>query len=275
MAELNEVVAGAAEQVATEAMGVATVARSLSGRDLAIGLVVGGVIGAGISFLWTRRKLETKYEKIAEEEIDAMREHFRSRLVAKEEKPDLGELAEKTQELGYASPTGPKPSPEADPTAIEPRPPVPLPPRPEPNQIHRALEEAQNRDDLGEGDREGWDYDAEKAQRQHRIPYVIHFDERGEADFDQVSFTYYEGDDVVCDDGGKQVEPRDEIVGVQNLDKFGHGSGDPNVVYLRNDHLALEIELTKDPGNYTEEVHGIQHSDGGVEPVRRRPREEH
>lgn len=271
MADLNEVVAGAAEQVASEALNVATVSRSLSGRDLAIGLVVGAAVGAGISFLWTRRKLETKYSKIAEEEIDAMREHFRSRLVAKEEKPDLGGLAEKAQELGYASPTGPKP-PEADPPAIEPRPPVPLPPRPrEPNQIHQALEVAQNDQTVGD---DGWNYDAEKAQRQHNIPYVIHVDERGEADFDQVTFTYYEGDDVVCDGDDQIVQPRDQIVGDQNLDKFGHGSGDPNVVYLRNDNLAVEIELIKDPGSYSEEVRGIKHWDGGVEPRPRRPREE-
>jgi hypothetical protein len=271
VADLNEVVAEAAEQVASEALNVAAASRSLSGRDLAIGLVVGAAIGAGISFLWTRRKLETKYEKIAEEEIDAMREHFRSRLVAKEDKPDLEDLAGKAQELGYASPTGPKPSPEADPTALEPRPPVPLPPRPKPNRIHQALEEAQNDQTVGD---DGWNYDAEKAQRQHDTPYVIHFDERGEADFDQVTFTYYEGDDVVCDNDDQIVQPRDQIVGDQNLDKFGHGSGDPNVVYLRNDNLAVEIELTRDPGSYSEEVRGIKHWDGGVEPRPRRPREE-
>lgn len=275
MAELNEMVAGAAEQVASEALGVAAVSRALSPRDLSIGLVIGLAIGGGVAYLLTRKRMETKYEKIAEEEIDAMREHFRSRLVAREEKPELGsgpELADKAEELGYASPTGPKPTPpEADPTAIEPKPPVPLPPRASgPNRIHEELEAAQDRDPLQEGDGD-WNWDEEKSQRQHRIPYVIHFRERGEADFDQISYTYYEADDVLCEEAsGQIVQPRDEIVGDHNLGRFGHGSDDPNVVYLRNDHLGLEIELIRNPGSYTEEVRGIQHSDGGIERLRRR-----
>lgn len=275
MAELNEIVAEAAEQVASEALGVAAVSRALSPRDLSIGLVIGLAIGGGVAYLLTRKRMETKYEKIAEEEIDAMREHFRSRLVAREEKPELGsgpKLADKAEELGYASPTGPKPTPpEADPTAVEPKPPVPLPPRPTgPNRIHEELEAAQDRDPLQEGDGD-WNWDEEKSQRQHRIPYVIHVEERGEADFDQISYTYYEADDVLCEEtSGQIVQPRDEIVGDHNLGRFGHGSRDPNVVYLRNDHLGLEIELIRNPGSYTEEVRGIQHSDGGIERLRRR-----
>lgn len=279
MAELTEVVADAAESVASEALNVAAVSRSLSGRDLAIGFAVGAAVGAGIAFLWTRRKLETKYEKQAEEEIDAMREHFRARLVSKETKPDLGGLADEAERLGYASPTGPKPvPPEADPTAIEPKPPVPVPERPvgKPNAIHHALEEAQDRDPLTQDYPDGWNWDEEKANRNHRIPYVIHVDERGEADFDSLTYTYYEGDDVVVDEGNNIVTARDEIVGNHNLGRFGHGgTKDPNVVYIRNDHLALEIELVRDPGDFAEEVHGIQHSDGGYERRRRRaPHEE-
>jgi hypothetical protein len=278
VAELTEVVAEAAEGVASEALNVAAVSRGLSSRDLAIGFAVGAAVGAGIAFLWTRRKLETKYEKQAEEEIDAMREHFRSRLVAREEKPDLGQLAEQTKELGYSTPGGPRPvSPEADPTAIETpvlKPPVPVAPR-EPNRIHEALEEAQDRDPLTQDYPDGWNWDEEKANRTPRIPYVIHVDERGEADFDSLTYTYYEGDDVVCDDGNNIITARDEIVGNHNLARFGHGgTQDPNVVYVRNENLALEIELVRDPGTYTEEVQGIQHADGGVERRRRQTYEE-
>jgi hypothetical protein len=285
VAELGAVVAEAAEGVAEGALEVAAASRAFTGRDarfLLIGAVVGGALAGFVTYRQTRKRLEKHYEEVAEEEITQMRDHFRKRLVVREEKPDLaaGGLTEKTEELGYASPTGPRPAPpEADPTAIEPRPPVPVPPRaPGPNKIHEALERAQ---DLGEvteddliSDAQRW-IDAEKLQRNHRIPYVIHVDERGEADFDTVTYTYYEGDDVVCDTSNQIIQPVDEIVGNHNLGRFGQGgTDDPNVVYVRNDHLALEIELVRDPGSYTEEVRGIQHSDGGTERIRRRPQED-
>lgn len=262
MAELNEVVAEAAEGVAAEAMNVAAVSRALSGRSLTLGLVIGAAIGAGVTYLVTRRKFEKKYEEIAEEEISAMRDHFRARSVAREAKPPLEKLAETAEELGYASPVGPDP---------EPKPPVPVPPREvKPNKIHHALEEAQDRGGPDPQDLEEWNWDIEKATRDHSVPYVIHFDERGEADFDSLTYTYYEGDDVLCDEANNPLQGREEIVGDHNLDKFGHGSGDPNVVYLRNDNLALEIELTRDPGSFQEEVHGIRHSEGGTQPYPRR-----
>jgi hypothetical protein len=37
---------------------------------------------------------------------------------------------------------------------------------------------------------------------------------------------------------------------------FGHGSGDPNVVYIRNEKLQAEYEVLRDPGSYEIEVLG-------------------
>jgi hypothetical protein len=40
--------------------------------------------------------------------------------------------------------------------------------------------------------------------------------------------------------------------------KFGHGSGDPNVVYIRNDKRQSEYEVVHDPGLYSVEVLGLE-----------------
>jgi ElaB/YqjD/DUF883 family membrane-anchored ribosome-binding protein len=272
VAELGEVVAEAAEEVASGALNVAAASRSFPVGAFVGGIVIGAGIGFAVGFLVAKKRLDEKYRLEAEEEIDAVRDHFRKRLLAKEDKPAPGDLAETTQELGYSSPVGPRPGePEADPTAIEPRPPVPVPPREHtPNKIHQALEEAQDRAEVTEDDfitdAQHW-IAAEAPKRDHAIPYVIHFDERGEADFDTVTYNYYAGDDVLCDEAENPLQGRDTIVGDHNLDKFGYGSGDPNVVYIRNDNLALEMEIVRDPGTFEEEVHGIKHSDG--EPRRR------
>ena len=252
MAELTEAVADVAEEVAANAQQVADVSRGLTGRDMRMlvgGFVAGAAAAAFATYRVTSSKLETKYNKIAEEEIDAMREVFRARLVSKEEKPDLSGVAQKTEELGYSTPVSPKP--EVDPTAVE----------PEKANIFK--------DRLATKDpNEGWDYEAERARRTPQIPYVIHTDEREEAGFTEVTFTYYDSDDVVCDEQDAVLSPRNEVIGDHNLNRFGHGSGDPNVVYIRNDALAMEIELIRSPNSYAEEVHGIKHSD--FEPSRRR-----
>jgi hypothetical protein len=51
----------------------------------------------------------------------------------------------------------------------------------------------------------------------------------------------------------------EDIVG-NALSRFGHGTSDPNVVFVRNDVLQLQIEITRHPNeSYEESVEGLQH----------------
>ncbi len=42
---------------------------------------------------------------------------------------------------------------------------------------------------------------------------------------------------------------------------FGHGSGDPNVVHIRNDSRKSEYEILYDPGLYSQDVLGLEIED--------------
>jgi hypothetical protein len=265
MAELNEAVADVAEEVAVQALDVAEVSRSLSGRDFTIGLVVGLAIGGGLGFWWTRRNLETKYERIAEEEIDAMREHFRKKAMVKEEKPPLEQLDKKVSDLQYQE--GPSKYTEAEQEAIDqanvdnPTDPTHPAAEREMPQVFSIVEDTSISD-------EGWDYKAELAQRTPTKPYVIHVDEVAETDAESMSLTYYEGDNVLCDENDKIIDDPNRVVGLDNLNKFGHGSKDKNLVWVRNEALDLDIEIFRNPDNYAEVVHGLTHEDT---PRRRKP----
>jgi signal recognition particle subunit SEC65 len=247
MAELTETALNEAadvmEAVSGEVLDAADTVRSLSGRDLGIGLFFGALIGGAAGVYFTEKRLRTKYERLAEEEIDSMREHFRARMVAKEEKPELSELGRRVEELGYRPASPPVPG-------------VQEPPEPETKNIFEetAVEDT-------------WDMEAEKASRSPKAPYVIHIDERHETSYSEATLTYYVGDDVLCDEKDKIIEDQDLVVGLENLDKFGHGSGDANIVYIRNDDLAIELEVIKSERTYAEDVHGMTHSDA---PMRRR-----
>jgi hypothetical protein len=109
-----------------------------------------------------------------------------------------------------------------------------------------------------------WDYEEEVKHRTEDAPYVISQEEffENEGDHVQTSITYYAGDDTLVDEADKPINDVGYTVGVENLSKFGHGSGDKNVVYIRNPITDIDFEVAYSAGKYAEEVLGfIQHSD--------------
>lgn len=107
-----------------------------------------------------------------------------------------------------------------------------------------------------------WDYNKEVDRRRDTEPYIIHRDEffsedDDTADYIQKTLTYYEGDDVLVDDESPEqpIYNHSSVVGPL---KFGHGSGDPNVVYVRNMTRHTEYEIIRDPGMHSVEVLGLQ-----------------
>lgn len=105
-----------------------------------------------------------------------------------------------------------------------------------------------------------WNYDKEIANREQspEAPYVIHLDEytRNDMGFAQETLTYYGGDDILCDVSDKIIYNHKQLVG-EPL-KFGYGSNDPTVVYIRNEKLEREWEIVLHRGLYSVEVGGLE-----------------
>ena len=217
----------------------------------AAGLIMGGAGG----FFGAKKYLEPKYEKIAEDEIDQMREHFRKRSMVREDKPDLGDLNEVIRKHNYRG------------ESVV-RPPVPVdPPAPGAPNVHSSsVSSAETADQLrnvfetGKDPGADWDWDTEKALRKEGGAYVIHKDEYGETDNNEATLSYYAGDDILCDQQDRIVDNQYSLVG-DCLNKFGHGSHDRNVVYVRNEELGIDMEVIKSDKTYAEEVHGFKHED--------------
>lgn len=107
-----------------------------------------------------------------------------------------------------------------------------------------------------------WDPDAEEALRDPGKPYILEHDEFYESDRIQSQLTWFEGDSVLADDKDEHIPDIDSIVGEGNLDRFGHGSRDPNILYIRNEHLDIDFEIVRNEGKYSEQILGfIQHED--------------
>lgn len=217
--------------------------------------VLAGAFGAGAvtATLITKKVLETKYNEIAQQEIEEAKTYYR-RLNKREEFANPNQLAlDITSKIianqGYSEEV-------IDYTKVD-----------EPEDEDVVIQQnifIQNQDTPE------WDWDAELAQRDEDNPYIIHHDEfqQGEKDYDQITLTYFEGDDILCDDKDEVVSDVDLLVGNANLSRFGHGSKDNNVLYVRCDHLDTDFEIVRRKGRYTQEVLGfIEHSED-----HRRPR---
>jgi len=102
-----------------------------------------------------------------------------------------------------------------------------------------------------------WDYEAELSTRTKERPYVLHQDEffSNEMEFHQDTLTYYEKDDILADSDDTPMYDYKKLMG--DL-LFGHGTTDPNVVYIRNEHLQLEWEILLHTGSFSEEVLGVE-----------------
>lgn len=109
-------------------------------------------------------------------------------------------------------------------------------------------------------------------ERSHAIPYVITNEEffQNEPEHEQVTITYYMGDDVLADDKDGVIEDVDTLIQRENLQLFGVGSEDEAIVYIRNEKKTIDFEITRSEGKYAHEVLGfteeLKHSD------ERRPR---
>jgi hypothetical protein len=103
----------------------------------------------------------------------------------------------------------------------------------------------------------GWNYEYEIQHRTPDVPYVIHADEfiNDEMGYKQKTVTYYETDDIMADEADVPIYNWPTLMGEL---KWGHGSKDKNVVYIRNEKEHKEWEVLLHSGSYEIEVQGLR-----------------
>lgn len=111
-----------------------------------------------------------------------------------------------------------------------------------------------------------WDQEAEeeiRSQLAPGTPFIISEAEYQETEgFAQSTLTYYAGDKTLADERDQHIPDVDKTVGLDNLLRFGHGTGDARTVFVRNERLRVDFEVLLSDGKYAHEVLGLQHSDG-------------
>lgn len=177
--------------------------------------------GAAIGSAVTWKLLKDKYERIAQEEIESVKEVFlgsqtdeegeddseeeeEKDAFARARKPDINEYAAKLQAMEYVDYANTdKTKPEVKIEII----------------------------------------DEDERER----PYVISPDEFDEAGYEIASYTYY-ADGVLTDDRGNVVKNVEGILGIDPEEHFGEYEEDS--VFVRDDVNRVDYEILRDLSNY-------------------------
>lgn len=104
---------------------------------------------------------------------------------------------------------------------------------------------------------------SESTDSEEKTPYLISiddFDAGYSGRYDTVSMTYYAVDDVLADDAEETVMDVERFIGADTLDHFGAEavelSGDENTLYVRNEALHCDYEVTRIHQSYHQVVLG-------------------
>lgn len=172
--------------------------------------------GAAVGSYVTWKLLKDKYERIAQDEIDSVKEVFAMKegsespeqTLAEEsehsDKPSIIEYAAKLQENRYTN-----------------------------------YSDSENKETVYKEDKETV-----------REPYVISPDEFGEVgEYETISLTYY-ADQVLADDNDDVVEDVNNVVGTESLTHFGEYEDDS--VFVRNDGLKCDYEILLDQRKFSD-----------------------
>lgn len=177
-------------------------------------LAVGAAIGSAVTWKF----LKTKYEQIAQEEIDSVKEVYLRK--SKEDTETLESVKQALEKMGKVS----KPIQDS----------------------YEVMKEKISNLGYSSIDEEG----KEREQMPIEKPYVISPDVFGDADgYDVVSLNYY-ADGVLTDDWGDIIGNVDDIVGEESLTHFGEYEDDS--VFVRNDRLKTDYEILKDERNFSD-----------------------
>lgn len=229
-------------------------------KSLAI-LGGGVVLGFGAGFVITRATLKAKYAALADEEIQSVKDSYK--MLYKE-----GEFSSPEQVV-LKKYQGAEEKSAGIPSVID-------------STVGQRLvqdilqrESMKTAEELGTDDEDGddevindtpevttqnvfTDVALEAMDRNSEKPYLISVEEFEEGtEYEKTSLPYFEYDNTLADEREMIIRDIENTVGSANLALFGVRSGDENIVYVRNEKLQRDFEITRDLRGFKEVVLGI------------------
>lgn len=193
-----------------------------------LGYFVAFTIGAATGSLATWYMLNEKYKRLAQEEIDSVKQAFlRNRM--KQEEAQTPEESKQESE-----PEEENPNDELVDYGKK-----------------LAHQLGYSFDEEGDAEEELPPAVTNRVTTDSTLPpYVISPDQFGEFDdYDRVSLVFY-SDHILVDENYEIIDDVDGVVGAESLNHFGEYEDDS--VHVRNDRLKIDYEILLDPRTYAE-----------------------
>lgn len=203
------------------------------------------VLGAAVGVLGTYKIFKTKYEQIAQEEIDSVKEtfakHNESQTFINEgevggDPTSIQEIYATTEET-FGDQTGKK------------------------NMIYRKPNPKRHKAYNKELIKVNTVTPEQIEERDPEIPYVITLEEWEEISedktYEKLELSYFAEDDTLCDDHEEMLPESAMLLGYDFVEHFGNGSDDPCTVFIRNEKMGCDFEVTWNSGSYQEIVLGV------------------
>lgn len=226
--------------------------------------VLGLAVGSAATYLITNKRIELKYAILLDEEVDAVKQYYRllrkddgavsfagdddgdedSETPSEQYTPsdeDLAKNSEIVEMQGYSTSSDDNPV---------------------------VRKNVFDKKDEGEEETEEEIFPEKYAQLPDRdpdAPYIIGVDEwvtgiQNGSQYEKEQLTYFEGDDTLVNSDGNIVNDVATFVGIKNLNYFGMGSDNDDIVYIRNEALEKDFEVFKEDVEYTVKVLGLPSS---------------
>ena len=193
--------------------------------------------GAVIGSLVTWKVIKTKYEDIAQEEIDSVKEEYTRLMVSMKKKLN--------DSVTYKDDNNEDDRSEKDTDNIDDSIMANY------NEIvksYRSSDDEENTQNEKEGEEKEEDNDGVSYME---APYVISPDDFGSVPGYNVEPLDYFADGILADGWGVELDIA-KTIGEDAINHFG--DYDDDVVYVRNEQTKLEYEVTRDPRTYAEAV---------------------
>ena len=173
--------------------------------------------GACIGSAVTWKFVKTKYEQIAQEEIDSVKEYYRKKDGETEAKDESESIAEAFVKSADAAKTAGEKFHEA---VVS----------------YNSIIQTEGYSEIGE---EVADTDG---------PYIIDADDFGDSyEYDTDSLVYY-SDGVLATETNDVIDDVDHIIGIANLTRFD----DEDVIFVRNDVTKCDYEVAREHRTFAE-----------------------
>lgn len=178
--------------------------------------------GAAVGSAVTWKMVKDKYERMAQKDIQAVREFYITKTTTKTTTIEEESLEEEPDE-----PEKPK--------------------LPTQRELYSGFV---NR--LGYGDQNPPSENEEEEEEDMCEPYVISPSEYGELEYETESLWYYEGDGVITTYFGEVIDKKDipDMIGADFAEHYGEYEDDS--VHVRNDRLRIDFEILRDLSSYSE-----------------------